>query len=80
VRWADVARALSCWLAFVGCIAAMKVVGFVIAFAALAWFIVAVMARRPQRVALAVAIGGALAFYALFELALEVSLPRGMLF
>jgi putative tricarboxylic transport membrane protein len=80
VRWADVGRALSCWLAFVGCIAAMKVVGFVIAFAALAWFIVAVMARRPQRVALAVAIGGALAFYALFELALEVSLPRGMLF
>jgi putative tricarboxylic transport membrane protein len=55
-------------------------VGFVVAFALLTWFIIAVMARRPQRVALSIAIGGALLFYALFEWALEVSLPRGMLF
>jgi putative tricarboxylic transport membrane protein len=58
----------------------MKVVGFVISFALLTWFIIAVMARRPQRVALPIAIGGALLFYALFELALEVTLPKGMLF
>lgn len=79
-RWRDLGRALACWAAFVACIALMKVVGFAIAFALLTWFIIAVMARRPQRVALPIAIGGALLFYALFELALEVSLPRGMLF
>jgi putative tricarboxylic transport membrane protein len=79
-RWNDLGRALACWLAFVACVALMKVVGFAIAFALLAWFIIAVMARRPQRVALPTAIGGALLFYALFELALDVSLPRGMLF
>jgi hypothetical protein len=38
------------------------------------------MARRPQKVAIPVAIGGALLFYVLFDLALDVSLPKGMLF
>ena len=58
----------------------MKVVGFALAFALLAWFIVAVMARRPHWVALTVAIGGAAGFYALFEMALDVALPKGMFF
>jgi putative tricarboxylic transport membrane protein len=80
VRWGDLARALACWAAFVACIALMRLAGFAIAFALLTWFIVAVMARRPQRVALPIAIGGAVAFYALFELALDVALPKGMLF
>ena len=80
VRWADLGRALACWAAFVGCIVLMKVAGFVVSFALLTWFIVAVMARRPQRVAVALALGGSLLFYALFELALDVSLPKGMLF
>ena len=80
IRWRDLGRALGCWLAFVACIALMKVVGFALAFALLAWFIVAVMARRPQWVALAVAIGGAVGFYALFEMALDVALPKGMFF
>ncbi|HUP98281.1 MAG TPA: tripartite tricarboxylate transporter TctB family protein [Usitatibacter sp.] len=79
-RWPDLRRALSCWLAFVACIALMKAVGFAIAYALLTWFIVAVMARRPQAVAIAVAVGASAAFYALFELALGVSLPKGALF
>ncbi len=73
-------RALTCWVAFVACIALMPLAGFVISFALLTWFIVAVMARQPQRVALPLAIGGALGFYALFELALDLSLPKGMFF
>lgn len=77
---ADLGRALLCWIAFVACIALMHVVGFIAAFALLTWFIVAVMARRPQRVAVPLAIGGALGFYALFTWALEVSLPPGILF
>ena len=80
VRWRDLGRALGCWAAFVACIALMKVVGFAIAFALLTWFIIAVMARRPQGIAIAVAIGGAIGFYALFELALDVSLPKGVFF
>jgi putative tricarboxylic transport membrane protein len=79
-RWRDLGRALACWLAFVACIALMPVAGFPVAFALLTWFIVAVMARRPQRVALALAVGGALLFYLLFEVALGLSLPRGLLY
>ena len=58
----------------------MPVAGFPISFALLTWFIVAVMARRPQRIALPVSIGGALLFYAIFALALDLSLPKGLLF
>jgi putative tricarboxylic transport membrane protein len=80
VLWRDVGRALTCWVAFVACIALMPVVGFPISFALLTWFIVAVMARQPQRIALPLAIVGAAGFYALFDLALDLSLPRGMFF
>ena len=80
VRWNDLGRALLCWAAFVVSIALMPLAGFVASFALLVWFVVAVMARRPQRVALPLAIGGALLFYALFELALDLTLPHGLLF
>jgi putative tricarboxylic transport membrane protein len=79
-RMADLGRALLCWAAFVACIALMHLIGFIAAFALLTWFVVAVMARRPARVALPIAIGGALAFYALFTWALDVALPPGILF
>ena len=80
IRWNDLGRALLCWVAFVASIALMPFLGFAISFALLTWFIVAVMARQPQRVALPLAIGGALFFYALFELALDLQLPRGLIF
>jgi putative tricarboxylic transport membrane protein len=80
IRWNDLGRAFTCWAAFVACIALMPVLGFSIAFALLTWFIVAVMARRPQRVALGVAVGFSVLFYLLFEVALDLSLPHGMLF
>jgi len=80
VIWRDVGRALTCWLAFVACIALMPVVGFGVSFALLAWFIVAVMARQPQRIAIPLSIAGAAGFYALFDLALDLSLPKGLLF
>ena len=78
--WQDLGRALTCWAAFVASVALMPVLGFPIAFALLTWFIVAVMARRPQRIAWAVAIGGSALFYAIFDFALDLSLPRGLLF
>lgn len=79
-RRSELGRALLCWLAFVACIMLMGVLGFVAAFALLTWFVVAVMARQPQRVALPIAVGGALGFYAVFTWALDVSLPAGILF
>ncbi len=80
VVWNDLGRALGCWVAFVACIALMPLAGFAVSFALLTWFIVKVMAGRPQRVALTVAVGFALGFYALFELALDLALPHGLLF
>jgi len=80
IRWRDVSRALVCWAAFTASVALMPVLGFAISFALLAWFIVKVMCGEGHGTALAVAIGGAALFYGLFELALDVSLPRGLLF
>ena len=76
----ELRRALTCWLAFAVCIGLMKLVGFMVAFALLSWFIVSVMARQPQKVALPVAIVGPVIFYLLFDLALEVQLPTGIWF
>ena len=80
VRWNDVKRAMSAWAAFVACVAIMKVVGFAIAFALLTVFIVKVMCGERLRTALVVAVAGSAGFYALFVWALDLSLPRGMLF
>lgn len=78
--WPDLWRACTCWLAIVACIAAMPLLGFAPAFALLTWFIVAIMARQAQGKAIAIAIGGAIAFEVIFTMLLEVSLPRGLFF
>ena len=80
VAWKDVSRALVAWVAFVACIALMPVFGFVISFALLAAFIVKVMCAEKLRTAILVAVIGSAGFYALFEWALDLSLPKGMLF
>jgi putative tricarboxylic transport membrane protein len=80
VNWAEVRRALTCWLVFVASIAIMPWAGFMVSFAFLTWFVAAVMARRPQRVALPLSIGGAMLFYAIFDLGLDLTLPHGAFF
>ena len=77
--WSDLRRALLCWLAFVACIALLKPLGFMLAFALLTWFIVALMYGQPQRIALPLALGGAVLFQALFGWALDIQLPAGVL-
>jgi hypothetical protein len=76
--YAGVRRALLCWGALIVAVALLKIAGFVVSFALLSWFVVAVMFRQPQRRAWAVAVGGALAFYGLFGLLLGVALPGGL--
>jgi len=80
VNWWEVRRALTCWTAFVISIAIMPWAGFMVSFALLTWFVIAVMARQPQRIALALAIGGAMLFYAIFDMGLDLTLPRGAWF
>jgi putative tricarboxylic transport membrane protein len=80
VAWKDVSRAIVAWLAFVACVALMPVLGFPIAFALLIVFIVKVMCAERLRTAVLVAVFGAAGFYALFDWALDLSLPKGMLF
>jgi putative tricarboxylic transport membrane protein len=75
VDWRGAGRAFAIWLALAVSVAAFKLVGFVIGFAALTFFVVAVMYRRPLHVAVAVAVALAAGFYVLFPLLLGVSLP-----
>ena len=75
VDWRGTGRAFGLWSALAISVSLLKVVGFVIAFAALTFFVVAVMYRRRLRVAAAVALALAAGFYVLFPLALGVALP-----
>ena len=77
--WRRIGRALLAWLAFALSVALFKPLGFALSFALLCFFIVAVMYRRPLKVAALVAVASAAGFYAVFPLALGVSLPVGVL-
>jgi putative tricarboxylic transport membrane protein len=75
IDWSDAPRALATWAAFAAMCAAFKLIGFLPAFALLTFFIVAVMYRRPLKVAAAVAVALSAGFYLVFPLALGVKLP-----
>jgi putative tricarboxylic transport membrane protein len=77
IAWRGVGRALAAWLALAASVAAFKLLGFALSFAALTFFIVAVMYRRRPALAAAVAVAMAAGFYVLFPLALGVQLPTG---
>lgn len=75
IEWRRIGRALSTWLALAVCVALFKTLGFAISFALLTYFVVAVMYRRPLRVAALVAAASAAGFYLVFAVALGVPLP-----
>ena len=75
IEWRRVGRASLAWAGFAASVVIVKLAGFLVAFAALTFFIVAVMYRRPLATAALVAIGVAAGFYAVFPLALGVALP-----
>ena len=77
--WNKLGRALSTWLSLAASVALFKPLGFVIGFALLTYFLVAVMYRRPLKVAAAVALASTAGFYLVFSLALGVPLPAGPL-
>jgi putative tricarboxylic transport membrane protein len=75
VDWRGVGRAAAVSGALVVAVALFKLAGFAIGFAALSFFIVRLMYRRPWPLAAAVAIGLAGGFYLLFPVLLGVNLP-----
>ena len=72
-------RALAAWLGLVVCVALLKPLGFLIAFALFSLFLVRFLYGQPLGKAVAVAVGGALGFYLVFDVALNVTLPAGVL-
>jgi putative tricarboxylic transport membrane protein len=73
------ARALIAWLGLVGCVALLKPLGFLVSFALFSLFLVRVLYGQSLAKSLAIAVGGALGFYLIFDVALNVSLPSGVL-
>ena len=79
IDWKPLGRALSTWLALAASVALFKPLGFLVSFALLTYFIVAFMYRRPQKIAVLVAVASAAGFFLVFQLALGVALPASAL-
>ncbi|HET7763910.1 MAG TPA: tripartite tricarboxylate transporter TctB family protein [Burkholderiales bacterium] len=79
IDWRRVGRALSAWLALAAAVALFKVLGFVAGLALLTYFIVAVMYRKPAATAAITAAAVGAGFYLVFDLALGLPLPSGLL-
>jgi putative tricarboxylic transport membrane protein len=79
IEWVRLGRAFSTWFALAVSVALFKALGFVISFALLTYFIVAVMYRRPLKTAALTAVASAAGFYLVFDRALSVPLPAGVL-
>ena len=79
VEWSRVGRALCAWLALAVSVALFKVLGFVVSFALLTYFMVAVMYRKPPKTAALAALASGAGFHLLFDLALGMPLPSGSL-
>src|SRR5256714_12172189 len=79
IAWARLGRAFSTWVSLAVSVALFKPLGFVISFALLTYFIVAVMYRRPLAIAALTAVASAAGFYLVFDRALGVPLPVGVL-
>jgi len=76
--WHRIGRALIAWLALTVCIAALKVLGFVLGFALLTLFIASGMYGRSFAFGIFSAVVTASVFYVVFPVALNVALPSGV--
>jgi putative tricarboxylic transport membrane protein len=76
--WQGVGRALVTWAAFAGSALLMAWLGFLISFAILTFFMIAVVFRQSPVTAAVVAVAASAGFYVVFPLALSVSLPTGL--
>ena len=72
-----IARAMVGWFALMLAIGLLSWLGFALSLALLTFFLILALERRSTWVALSVALGIAIGFYAIFNLALGLSLPAG---
>jgi putative tricarboxylic transport membrane protein len=79
LEWQRIGRALGVWLALAVCVGLFGALGFVLGLALLTYFIAAVMYRKPAWTAVTVAAATAAGFYLVFDLALGLGLPSGVL-
>ena len=79
LEWRRIGRALCVWLALAVCVALFGTLGFVASLALLTYFIAAVMYRKPARIAAVVALATGIGFYLVFDLALGLALPAGVI-
>jgi hypothetical protein len=75
----SVPRALASWVAFAIAIVLVKPLGFLLSFGLLAFFLVTVMYRQSLLKGVLVATLSALGFYLVFDVALRITLPAGLL-
>jgi putative tricarboxylic transport membrane protein len=73
--WRVTARALAGWFAMMVAIALLGRIGFGLSFVLLTIFLIVVLDRRPALLAIGVGVALAVAFYLIFVVALDVSLP-----
>ena len=76
--WRAIGRAAATWLAFAASAVLMQWLGFLVSFALLALFMVAVIFRQSLTTAAAVAVCASAGFYLVFPFALNVPLPTGI--
>src|SRR5688572_17410150 len=78
IEWPAVGRALGAWLAFAVCAGLMGWLGFLVSFAILTIFVVAIVFRQSLVKALVIAVCASAGFYLVFPFALSVPLPTGV--
>ena len=77
VDWWGVGRAIGTWASFTVAAALLQPLGFVLSFALLAFYMIAVVFRRNPLTALLTAVLLAAGFHLLFPVALGIQLPTG---
>ncbi len=77
--WAGFRRAAITWVAFTASTALMPTLGFYISFGLLTLFLGLFVFEKPVKSALTAGVLSAVGFYLVFDMALDVSLPAGML-
>ena len=71
-------RVLACWVALVACVLLVRPLGFPASFALLCWFVATMLFGKRQRIAIPFALVAAVAFWLVFDIGLDVALPRGL--
>ena len=79
-QWKGTGRALACWGALAVSVALLKLVGFIVSFALLAWFITAILCRKRALLSIGLSVAWAVFFWAVFSWGLDMSLPAGRFF